>query len=497
MRSGLALVLAAVLAAGCGEAERPVAAAAAAAPPPNIVFVLTDDLTGDLLRFMPTVGRLARAGASFSTYIVSDSLCCPSRASIFTGQLPHNTGVFTNIYPDGGFYAYTVNGNADRSFAVALRDQGYRTALMGKYLNGYKASSGEVPAGWTDWAGNAHAYQEYDYTLNVDGTPTYYGDEPEDYLTDVIAARSADFIDASAGQPFFLELSTFAPHFPAVPAQRHLGLLHRVRAPHSPAFNRSIVDPPRWLDTKRLSRNAVESIDSRYRDRARSVMSVDELVATVVQHLIDTGQLANTYFVFSSDNGYHMGEHRLRPGKQTAFDTDIRVPLIISGPGVRRGMEIDAVTQNTDLAPTFAELAGAPALPEADGRSLAGLLHGEPAPDDWRRAAIVEHRRASRLASDPDNQPRASGDPPSYKALRTPTETYVEYADGEREYYDDRRDPHQLRNAYRDRSRARRRRLHAQLRALVTCERAVRCATAPGARAARAAAPDRRSGRRR
>jgi N-acetylglucosamine-6-sulfatase len=467
------------------------------ASPPNIVFVLTDDLSPDLLRFMPTVRQLAAEGTSFTNYIVSDSLCCPSRASIFTGQFPHNTGVFTNIYPHGGFYAYTVGGAAGRSFAVALSARGYRTALMGKYLNGYHAERAPVPEGWTDWAGTGVAYQGYDYTLNVDGTPTYYGDEPADYLTDVIAQRGIQFISEQRGHPFFLELASFAPHRPAVPAPRHLGLYHRVRAPRGPAFDRLVVDAPDWLRAKRMTRAQVEAIDVEYRDRARSVVAVDELVKTVRDRLAALGELENTYFVFSSDNGYHMGEYRLLPGKKTAFDTDIRVPLIVTGPGVAAGAEIDAITQNTDLAPTFAEWAGSEMGPQVDGRSVADLLRGEPVPADWRAAALVEHRRTRRLHHDPDEQPVRSGDPPTYQALRTTSATYVEYDNGGREYYDLSDDPDQLRNRYAALSHRRRRTLHVQLRSLVTCDGAEQCATAPAARAARAAGPDRPRRRRR
>lgn len=483
------LSLCALVLAGCSTEPR-----ATAAPPlgdradrPNVVFVLTDDLSSDLIRFMPNVQRLRREGTSFTQFITSASLCCPSRASIFTGLLPHNTGVLTNIFPYGGVYAFARNRNPGRVFARTLNARGYRTAFMGKYLNGYRASSGFVPPGWTDWAGGGKGYEGFGYTLNLDGVPTFFGDGEADYLTDVIAERGAKIVDEAPAdrRPFFLMLSTFTPHRPFVPAPRHRGLFADVRAPRSPAFNRPIENAPRWLagreerDPRRL-----KLFDRRYRQRAQSVVSVDEMLGKVLDHLERTGQADSTYVMFGSDNGYHMGEHRLLPGKLTAFETDIRVPFIVRGPGVPAGREVDALVQNTDLAPTFEALAGV--LPRnRDGRSLVGLMKGRPVPANWRDAALVEHKRTARQANDPDDQTPASGDPPTYRALRTRAATYVEYRDGDREYYDLRTDPYQLRNAYGDLGAEQRARLSARLRALVTCRGAARCATAPDGRAGR------------
>jgi arylsulfatase A-like enzyme len=502
------LILVAAVMAGCGStAERPAQLPVLSETPtaiptpsvpnldptrPNIVFVLVDDMSSDLLRFMPNVQALEQRGTSFNNYIVSDSLCCPSRATIFTGQLPHNTGVFTNIKPKGGIYAYARNGNARKSFAAPLSARGYRTALMGKYLNGYRADSGSIPPGWTDWAATAKGYQGFDYTLNVNGNPTFYGEQEDDYLTDVIARRGASFVDGASArqQPFFLELATFTPHRPAVPAPRHIGMFPELEAPRTPSFNKPIVNAPRWLrGRKARSAYLLDRIDARYRNRARSVLSVDEMVGDLVDELEASGQLANTVFVFSSDNGYHMGEHRLLPGKLTAFDTDIRVPLIFAGPGISQGVRIDALVQNTDLKPTFEALAGAAESSEVDGRSLVPFLHGVAPPADWRTTALVEHRHPRDSEADPDAQGEGSGDPPTYDALRTIDFTYVEYVTGEHEYYDLRIDPDQMVNRYRDLSRARKRALHRQLLGLVSCDGPAECATAPVAPAAGSGTP--------
>lgn len=499
----LPILAAAMLLVGCGSAARE-PAQLLPADRTNIVLVLTDDLSTDMLRFMPYTQALMREGVTFERFIVSNSLCCPSRASILTGLLPHNSRVFTNSPPRGGIKAFQKNGNNDRTFAVWLRDRGYRTALYGKYLNGYGAGNGKVPPGWTDWAASARAYQGFDYTLNVNGAPRQYGEEPEDYMTDVLSRMGAQFIGEARTDPnpFFLKLSTFTPHLPAIPAPRHIGLVPNARAPRTPAFNTTVSDAPRWLENRsRLKREAVQLIDARYRKRIRSVVSIDEMVGSLRARLAEQGLADRTVFVFASDNGFHMGEHQLLPGKGTAFDTDIRVPLIVAGPGIPAGSKVEALVQNTDLAPTFAELAGLAPEAELDGRSLLGLMHGAAVPADWRRTALVEHRGrpADAKASDPDDQPRGAGNPPSYGALRLEEATYVAYETGEHEFYDHVTDPFQRRNIYRQLMPRERRTLQRQLDAQLSCAGAAQCATATplAKRAARAAAAGLRRARRR
>ena len=173
------------------------------------------------------------------------------------------------------------------------------------------------------------------------------------------------------------------------------------------------------------------------------------MIGRLQRRLRTLGVARNTYIVFSSDNGFHLGQHRLTPGKLTAYDPDVRVPLIVTGPGVPAGRTVDAMTENTDLCPTFAELAGAPAPPRADGRSLVPLLHpgsDDATAGDWRDAVLIEHHGNVNGASDPDLPPAGSGNPPSYEALRSNESLYVEYADGERELYDLAADPFQLHN---------------------------------------------------
>ena len=471
--------------AGAGDAADGVAGATSGgqARRPNIVFVLTDDLDSSLVRYMPQVRRMYRDGVGFGNYSVTDSLCCPSRASTFSGRFPHNTGVFTNVPPDGGFQVFHDRGEEKTTFATRLQRAGYHTAMMGKYLNGYRpgrprAGHGYVPPGWNEWDVAGNGYPEYGYVLDHNGEPVRYGHRPKDYLTDVLAAKSTSFIrrQASAGNPFMLEVATFAPHGPATPAPRDRDDFPGLKAPRGPSFNEpDISDKPGWLrDHPRLTRKQIARIGRTYRRRARSVQAVDDMLAKLRATLRATGQAANTYVVFSSDNGFHLGQHRLAAGKQTAFDTDVHVPFVVTGPGVPAGRIVSAPAENIDLCPTFTALGGASPV-NADGHSLAGLMHGRAPGPGWRDAALVEHHGPNTGRNDPDRQTRTAGNPPTYAALRTTTATYVEYENGGREYYDRRDDPYQLTNTYGSLPAGQRDRLHVTLARLRTCDGTAAC----------------------
>jgi arylsulfatase A-like enzyme len=414
---------------------------------PNFVFVLTDDLSQNLVSHMPHVQALERAGSTMSQYYVVDSLCCPSRSAIFTGEYPHDDGVFTNKAPDGGYGAFSRNGNPQKSFALALQKSGYQTALMGKYLNGYSTTD-SVPPGWDEWDGVGNGYAEFGYTLNEDGRQENYSHNVNSYLTDVLSAKAGAFIDSAtlSGKPFMLEVATFAPHEPYTPAPRYPHAASQVAYPKTGAYGRLPENPPSWLRGQPpLTPGWQQRITDGYRKRVEADLSVDDMIGHLEEVLRATGAARNTYFVFSSDNGYHMGEYRLRPGKQTAFDTDIHVPLIVTGPGVPAGKVISELASNIDLNPTFETLAGVPVPAGADGHSLAQLWHGQH-PADWRQAILVEHHGPDDSPGDPDRQNHLSGDPPSYEAVRTATALYVRYATGEQEYYNTARDPLELDN---------------------------------------------------
>ena len=414
---------------------------------PNFVFVLTDDLSWNLVSHMPNLVALQQAGTTMSRYYVVDSLCCPSRSAIFTGQYPHDDGVFTNAGNDGGYFAFNQHGDQQKSFALALHKAGYRTALMGKYLNQYQPAYPEPP-GWDEWNAAGNAYGEFGYNLNQNGRRQHYGSAPQDYLTDVLATKANSFIDSSAasGRPFMLEVATFAPHAPYTPAPRYAHAAQQLVAPKTPAYNRLPANPPPWLKGHPpLSATDQANITDTFRKRVEDDLSVDDMIGGLENELRAKGLDRNTYFVFSSDNGFHLGEHRLSSGKQTAFETDISVPLIVSGPGVPAGRDVSQLTSSIDLAPTFETLAGLPVPAGVDGHSLAGLWHGQD-PVGWRLAILIEHHGPDFSPDDPDRQTFKAGDPPSYEAVRTPTALYVRYAGGFQEYYDTATDPDELDN---------------------------------------------------
>ena len=457
----------------------PTPAPSSAAKRPNIVFILTDDLAWNLVQYTPHVLKMQKEGVTFANYFVTDSLCCPSRSSIFTGRYPHNTGIFRNTGKDGGYVAFHDSGHERATFATALSAAGYRTAMLGKYLNGYLPEMHAPAPGWTWWDVAGHAYPEFRYTLNQDGSIVHYGDKPTDYLTDVLSGLAVRLIKQAAGAPFLIEVATFAPHAPYTPAPRDAAALPGLRAPRTPAFNAAPgADTPKWLLAHPpLSDANIATIDRDFRKRAQSVLAVDAMVGALQAAVSAIGEANNTYFVFSSDNGYHMGELRLMPGKMTAFDSDIHVPLIVTGPGVPSGRTVDEIVVNIDLYPTFTELGGAGALASIDGWSLVPLLHGRKVAD-WRTVALVEHRGPHKDPTDPDAPALRSGNPTSYEAIRGLTSLYVEYADGEKEHHDLLADPHELHNSFSSLSGEEKASLHAMLGAVKICHDANSCRAA-------------------
>jgi arylsulfatase A-like enzyme len=381
--------------------------------------------------------------------------------------------VYFNSGPHGGYDQFMRVGDARKTFGTSLQQAGYRTAFMGKYLNHYPPKAAPPP-GWDEWdVTGSEGYREFDYHLNENGHVRHYGRKPGDYLTDVLSDRAGSFIDRAAKkhEPFALEVATYAPHSPYTPAPADEGSFPTVRAPRSPAWDRLPAHAPRWLaHYPRLDHKDIARIDADFRRRVAAVQAVDRMIGRLQARLLRRGLLKNTYFVFSSDNGYHMGQYRMLPGKQTAFDTDIRVPLIVSGPGVPAGRTVDTLVSSIDLAPTFEQIGGAHPRDNRDGTSLLGLWHGGPTPPEWAPAVLVEHKGPNTAPGDPDRQVGRAGMAPSYNAIRTSDGLYVEYVTGDREYYDLRNDPYELDNIAGTLPAAELARLHATLHALVTCK---------------------------
>lgn len=442
-----ALLLAATLLPGAG------AEPAATVQPPNLVLVMTDDQTVESMRFLPQTRRLlGRAGTTYTNSVVSYPLCCPSRATSLTGRYAHNHGVYDNT---DGFGAL-----GDRALLPQrLQDAGYRTIQVGKYLNGYGPED-PIPSGWTSWHAltDPGTYAMYGYTLNRNGVVRTIGspdvEDPRTYQTDVLARIARTEIRASAGAPFFLQLAFLAPHRENEwagasternprPAPRHRGALVGERAPRTPAYDETdVADKPELVRARTpLTQGERLYVDRIYRARARSLLAVDDAVASLVATLEAQGVLENTVIVFTSDNGYLHGEHRVRHGKFLPYEPSIRVPLIIRGPGFEAGVRSERPVANIDLAPTLLRAAGLDAHADLDGEPLQ-----DPAPAG-ERIVLLETMRTSDVAS--DLLARLDLEDPAvlpYQAIRSSRFVFIRYASGEQELYDLAADPWQLEN---------------------------------------------------
>jgi N-acetylglucosamine-6-sulfatase len=409
-------------------------------PPPNIVVVLTDDQRWDTLRYMPNVRRLlVRRGMAFQNSFVSNPLCCPARASLLTGNYSHTTGVYTNGLPDGGWKRFHNNGDETSTVATWLHDAGYRTALIGKYMNGYGPDNRYVPPGWDRWVAFAERNGDYyDYRMNVDRRFLRFGHDRRDYSTDVLRRYSIRTVSRTPpDQPLFLYMAPYAPHGPSTPAHRDVGT-----GPGGPPSwprnfdERAIRDKPRYLWSQPRFQHAQEA--ARWNAMVESLQAVDDAVRGIVLALQQAGRLHNTLFVFTSDNGLAFGEHRWGY-KLVPYEESIRVPLVIRWDGVVRPGSVDGhLVLNLDLAPTFGDASGA-ATPATEGGSLLPLLM-RTAPS-WRSSFLLEHEWYLRSGKP---------NPPTYCGVRTRSRVFIRYATGFTEYYNVDRDPYQLRNIARD-----------------------------------------------
>ncbi len=402
---------------------------------PNVVLVLTDDQRFDSLWAMPNVqSLLAQQGVTFTNATVANALCCPSRASILKGAYPHTTHVYqNNVGPNGPFGGAFTDSS---TIATWLDAAGYRTALVGKYFNGYTpARASYIPPGWDRWVAFATTdvgggmYTNYD--LSVDGTLVHYGATAADYSTDVLANYADDFIRTTPqGSPLFLMFTPYAPHETAVVAPRHTTAFPNLAPLRPPNYDEpDVSDKPAYIrNAPRLNAYTINRLDTLRRRMFQTLLAVDEAVADLVDALADTGRLENTMFVFMSDNGFFLGEHR-RVGKLAPYEEAVHVPLVVRyDPAVSTPRSDASLVMNIDLAPTFAALAGVTA-PGSEGASMLGLLANPATP--WRTDTLIEHMGSN---------------PPSFCAVRTQIWKYVQYATGEEELYDLVADPYELQN---------------------------------------------------
>jgi N-acetylglucosamine-6-sulfatase len=494
---------------------------------PNIVVIMADDMRADEIRFMPHVRRLiGAAGVTFDNSFSPYPLCCPARASFLSGQYTHNHGVWSNYAPYG-FPAFDDR----RTLATQLDAAGYNTGFIGKYLNGYgsKPPRGSadgnslryVPPGWDDWqagvigprgwdapeAGGVYRY--WDMTLNVNGTLQGHAGQ---YQTRMLGARTEDLIGryARSPRPFFLWTSYVAPHIGSPrepddpkPVTRKSGLETKFRTPARPRDVRGMFDdvitaapgaegesdvtgkPFFVRDLPQPNQEEQAGLLELARQRAEAVHVLDQQVARTMDALAASGELENTLVVFTSDNGFFLGEHRIRMGKLLPYEPSLRVPTMMRGPGVPAGETRDAPFLTVDYAPTFLEAAGLPRDPRMDGLSRLGVAREEGR--GWVRPVFTESGPLPKSVLTRDDMAlldrrRGPSDLRFAQGVRTPRYLYVEYASKEKELYDLETDPAELTNLVGDPDQARNvRRLARLLDGMRDCRGAACAAPMPKA----------------
>jgi N-acetylglucosamine-6-sulfatase len=352
------------------------------------VFVMTDDLDELAMEQLGGVRSIMNAnGVTFENAYVTYSLCCPSRATFFRGQYPHNHGVIglDTATPPSGDAKWRELGRDQNTVATWLNDAGYQTKYIGKYMNGYNDLY--KPPGWDEWfvlQGNVNNNQ-----VNDDGQSiTLAG-----HSTDAFANEATDFIRRSSAnpEPFFVMVGTKAPHAPPEVATRYQNSFVDTPLPRPPNFDEpDVSDKPAWVQSyPRMSASVIDSTTTEYRQGLRSMLSVEDLLEQTIATLQETGELGNTYIFFTSDNGFHLGEHRLPRGKRTSYEEDISVPLMVRGPGVPAGITRQQLVINNDFAPTIANLAAVTPPGFVDGSSFVPLLSDSPpllgARPSWRK----------------------------------------------------------------------------------------------------------------
>jgi len=493
LRVLLALVLASLIAATL-QLTNPEAVASNLAPPPdtardkpNILLITTDDQSVTDLKYMPRTRQLLGAdgeGATFTDMVSSYPLCCPARATILTGQLSHNHGVRTNKEPFGGWASLKRQPEVvDNTIGAWLQDRNpnndYHTMFTGKFLNGYGGPKDQAPApGWDNWyATTGGTYNYFNFRINENGVPR----DRVGYQTQAFGAYTNAHIQEAhdLDKPFFVWESNLAPHDacvprpgqpckwgPATPARRDEGkfLNLRLDAARDPSFNERVVtEKPANIRRLRhwgpvLRKRTVR----KHRLRVRSLQAVDRSVAASVQKLRNLGELANTLIIFTSDNGYMLGEHRWQ-GKILPYEPSLRVPLLMRWPtgGIQAGTVVRETTALADLPRTIAAAAGVVPSLTPDGRSLLPLARGESGAQGYDAMSIESGQQGW----------DTSDHRWFYQGVRTRRYTYLEYPrTGERELYDRRKDPAQLNNvAYRPAYRQTRLALAAKLLQLKSC----------------------------
>lgn len=510
-------------------------AAAEGRPRPSFVVIQTDDQTLEQLYatyapagttpldVMPnTLALIGDRGVTFNRYYTPYSLCAPSRTSLLTGRYAHNNDVRGNVSPEGGYPGFASRAADTHNLATWLQGGGYRTIHIGKFLNGYGekpySSPTEEPPGWSSWhtvlnSDSDHYF--YGYELNSNGVvegpfgdsgsweTREYGERddigcptaplnglPCYYQTDVLSRIAAEELSGTPEtQPFYLQLDYTAPHGdfrrPAgpEPAPRYYDTLTGVPLPDnsSQGFNEGNVnDKPRFIrEAPLLSPEEIHTYRVYYDKALESLRSVDDGVKQIVETLGALHRLRNTYIIFTSDNGFFYGQHRLVGGKFLAYEPSTHLPFLMRGPGIKPGTETGELASTVDIAPTILELAKVEADKSIDGRSMYPYAHdtslrtrrpllfesfvqtddveanggaptgtGEPIYDRASASRAGTAQAAAHLGAGATASIVAP--PKNYYGIRLGPYKYIEWPDGEKELYDITKDPYELNNKARD-----------------------------------------------
>ncbi|XP_054574871.1 N-acetylglucosamine-6-sulfatase isoform X2 [Eptesicus fuscus] len=387
--------------------------AAAGSRRPNVVLLLTDDqdeVLGGMTPLKKTKALIGEMGMTFSSAYVPSALCCPSRASILTGKYPHNHHVVNNTLEGNCSSTSWQKIQEPNTFPAILRSMcGYQTFFAGKYLNEYGAPAAGgleyVPPGWSYWYALEKNSKYYNYTLSINGKARKHGENYSvDYLTDVLANVSLDFLDYKSNfEPFFMMISTPAPHSPWIAAPQYQKTFQNVFAPRNKNFNIHGTNK-HWLIRQAktpMTNSSIQFLDNAFRKRWQTLLSVDDLVEKLVKRLEFIGELDNTYIFYTSDNGYHTGQFSLPIDKRQLYEFDIKVPLLVRGPGIKPNQTSKMLVANIDLGPTILDIAGYNLnKTQMDGMSLLPILTGV-SNVTWRSDVLVEYQGEGRNVTDP------------------------------------------------------------------------------------------------